>query len=107
MPSLPSPLCWAVRGWDCCRRWVGRSGGILVFAYVLIVFLILSPLLNFPEKFAGKLGEKLHDIRLGMGALLHHRLALSGTIVLSFVVQFFSILTFWLFARALGAILFR
>ena len=35
-------------------------------------------------------------------ALLRHRLALGGTIVLSFVVQFFSILTFWLLARALG-----
>ncbi|WP_176712575.1 lysylphosphatidylglycerol synthase transmembrane domain-containing protein [Acidithiobacillus ferrivorans] len=81
---------------------MGWTIGILIFAYVLIVFLILSPLLNFLEKFAGKLGEKLHDIRLGMAALLRHRLALGGTIALSFVVQFFSILTFWLLARALG-----
>ncbi|MEY2333044.1 lysylphosphatidylglycerol synthase transmembrane domain-containing protein [Acidithiobacillus ferrianus] len=81
---------------------MGWTIGMLVFAYILIVFLILTPWLNFLEKVAGRLGEKLHDIRLGMGALLRHRLILVGTILLSFVVQFFSILTFWLLAHALG-----
>ncbi|WP_215882863.1 lysylphosphatidylglycerol synthase transmembrane domain-containing protein [Acidithiobacillus sulfurivorans] len=81
---------------------MGWTIGILLFAYVLIIILILSPLLNFLEKISGKLGDKLHDIRLGMSALLCHRLALSGTIVLSFAIQCISVLTFWLLAHALG-----
>lgn len=81
---------------------MGWTIGFLLLAYVLIVILILSPLLNFLEKISGKLGEKLHDIRLGMSALLRHRLALAVTIALSFVIQLISVLTFWLLAHALG-----
>ncbi|MFA7494830.1 MAG: lysylphosphatidylglycerol synthase transmembrane domain-containing protein [Acidithiobacillus sp.] len=81
---------------------MGWTIGALAIAYVTIVILILSPFLNFLEKISGKLGEKLHDIRLGMRALLRHRLALGGTVALSFIIQLFSVLTFWLLAHALG-----
>jgi len=78
-----------------------KTMAVVVAGYVLIVALILTPWLNFLNTHLGKVGNKLHDIRLGMAALLRHPKALAATIGLSLIVQGFSILTFWSLAQAL------
>jgi len=79
-----------------------KTMAVVVAGYLLIVILILTPWLNFMNTHLGKIGNSLHDIRLGMAALLRHPTALATTVGLSLIVQGFSILTFWCLAHSLG-----
>ncbi|WP_291510616.1 lysylphosphatidylglycerol synthase transmembrane domain-containing protein [Acidithiobacillus sp.] len=79
-----------------------KTMAVVVLGYLVIVVLILTPWLNFLATRLGKIGNALHDIRLGMAALLRHPQALAATIGLSLIVQGFSILTFWCLAKSLG-----
>ncbi|MEY2340523.1 lysylphosphatidylglycerol synthase transmembrane domain-containing protein [Acidithiobacillus sp. IBUN Pt1247-S3] len=81
---------------------MGETVAILSAGYVVIITLILSPGLGFLEDRLGKLGNKLRDIRAGMGMLLRNPTALAATVLLSIFVQVCSIFMFWALSHSLG-----